>query len=86
MNHRIQQMITEARKYAWENETDWSAGAERETLFEKKFAELMIKECVEIVSNSPVERGEEPNDLFVGYNMALDKAVEKINIHFGVEK
>ena len=30
MNERILKLVAEARQYAWENETHWSANAERE--------------------------------------------------------
>jgi hypothetical protein len=46
MNERIRQLADEARKYAWKNETHWSANAEREALFEQKFAELIVRECI----------------------------------------
>ena len=45
MNERIEKISEQARQYAWENETHWSANAEREALFEQKFAELIVKEC-----------------------------------------
>lgn len=48
MNERIQELKKQARKYAWENETHWSANAEREALFEEKFAELIVRECANI--------------------------------------
>ena len=50
MNERIRELAEQARKYAWENETHWSADAERTTLFEQKFAELIVRECAESVS------------------------------------
>ena len=49
MNERIKELAEQARKYAWENETHWSANAEREALFEQKFAELIVRECALVV-------------------------------------
>jgi hypothetical protein len=46
MNERIKQLAEQARQYAWVNETHWSANAEREALFEEKFAELIVAECI----------------------------------------
>jgi hypothetical protein len=48
MNERILKLVTEARQYAWDNEIHWSANAEREALFEKKFAELIVLECIKL--------------------------------------
>lgn len=55
MNERIKLLAEQARQYAWENETHWSANAEREALFEQKFAELIVRECADIahVSDMP---------------------------------
>jgi hypothetical protein len=49
----------------------------------KKFAELIIQECVAIVTETAVDNP--PNDLFYGYNLAIGKSVENIKEHFGVE-
>lgn len=76
MNEQILKLVAEARQYAWENETHWSANAEREALFERKFAELLVKECAKIVEDSTW-------NLPHGY-----KAVDQANLvkkHFGVE-
>ena len=51
MNERIRELAVQARQYAWENETHWSADAERATLFEQKFAELIVRECAGIVNS-----------------------------------
>ena len=55
MNGRIFKLATKARQHAWVNETHWSANAEREALFEEKFAELMIEEFQNILSNNSGE-------------------------------
>ena len=72
MNERILKLVAEARQYAWENETHWSANAEREALFEQKFAELIVKECANQVDWILAEGGKTQGDL--------------IKQHFGVKK
>ena len=69
MNEKILKLVSKARQYAWEKETHWSANAEREKLFEKKFAELLIKECVDICNNHPSKKAS--NNWFPGA-VALD--------------
>jgi hypothetical protein len=93
MNERIQQLAEQARKYAWENETHWSANAEREALFEQKFAQLIVEECVELcetaayaprpaLNPTPVEQ----YAFIIGEgNMAVNLA-KQIRKHFGVEE
>jgi hypothetical protein len=71
MNERIKLLAEQARQYAWENETHWSANAEREALFEQKFAELLIQQCIQAVKNVG------------GYNE--DYHMNAIKKYFGVE-
>jgi hypothetical protein len=72
MNERIKLLAEQARQYAWENETHWSANAEREALFEQKFAELLIQQCIQAVKNVG------------GYNE--DYHMNAIKKYFGVEE
>ena len=74
MNKRIKELAVQARQYAWVNETHWSANAEREALFEEKFAELIVRECIDIA------RDEEGHSPFEG------PVETKIKQHFGVEE
>ena len=48
-----------------------------------KFAQLIVKECVDIVSGTAVDTP--PNDLFYGYNLGVNKAAENIKERFGVK-
>jgi hypothetical protein len=50
----------------------------------EKFAQLIIKECVNIVSGTAVDTP--PNDLFYGYNLGVNKAAENIKERFGIEE
>ena len=70
MNERIEKISEQARQYAWENETHWSANAEREALFEQKFAELIVRECSNFLKDTL-------DDHF---------AAEQLEEHFGVEE
>ena len=74
MNERILKLVTEARQYAWDNETHWSAGPERERLFEEKFAQLIIQDCIDI------SKGRWAN----AYNIKTFE--DRVKEHFGVEK
>ena len=57
MNERILKLVEQARQYAWENETHWSANAEREALFEQKFAELIVAEMLQTCEDHPAWTG-----------------------------
>ena len=76
MNERIRELAVQARQYAWVNETHWSAGPERERLFEQKFAELIVKECMTIAQ-------EYDGAKLGGPGMIIAMRIEQ---HFGVEE
>ena len=78
MNERILKLVEQARQYAWENETHWSANAEREALFEQKFAELIVRECAEVGLDS-VEDGDDLDAI-------MKRLHNNILKHFGVEE
>ena len=92
MNERIRELAVQARKYAWENETHWSADAEREALFEQKFAELIVRECANVALEQKkwVEDMKAHNPHDETWNQARiqqsQHIVEKIKQHFGVEE
>ena len=79
MNERIRELAEQAGKYAWENETHWSADAERATLFEQKFAELIVKECAELLWTEECYNSDLALEEF-------EKNSKKIKQHFGVEE
>ena len=72
MNERIKLLALRASDY----ETGW--------LDRQKFAELIVRECVDIVSGTAVNTP--PNDLFYGYNLGVNKAAENIKERFGIEE
>ena len=85
MNERIRELAEQARKYAWENETHWSADAERATLFEQKFAELIVRECAEQI----VAKGTDWIDFApsrTGVRPEYWDMAQQIKQHFGVEE
>jgi hypothetical protein len=49
MNERIRQLAEQAEEYAAQNATgDWEVGPAYQDLYNKKFAELIVRECAEI--------------------------------------
>jgi hypothetical protein len=79
MNKRIKELAEQARKYAWENETHWSAIAEREALFEEKFAELIVKECAKSLWTEECHTSDLASEEYT-------RGSNKIKKHFGVEE
>jgi hypothetical protein len=75
MNELILKLVSEARKYAWANETHWSAGPERERLFEEEFAELIVNECAAYLNVAMEVHNQQEQDL-------MDLAARKIKQHF----
>jgi hypothetical protein len=78
MNERILNLVGQARIFAWENETHWSANLERDKLFEQKFAELIVKECAQVclAQRDPANLNYKPSEKFA----------EAVKQHFGVEE
>jgi len=80
MNERIRQLEDQASLYASRQTTDPD---EWEFIFRKKFAELIVKECVEIAdkSNQGSKSSNEGTEFY--YNADIG---DKIKEHFGVEE
>lgn len=78
MNERIQELAFEASEnYGYHPE------------FAKKFAELIVGECIGIVEAQKESLCEDENtwsDSDYGYEMAVNDSVDMINKHFGVEE
>ena len=79
MNERIKELAVQARQYAWVNETHWSANAEREALFEEKFAELIVRECAKSLWTEECHNSDLALEEF-------ERNSAKIKEHFGVEE
>ena len=90
MNERIKQLADQAEDYAtaeyekWIPTPDFSGIPNIRKIFNKKFAELIVRDCVDIVSDTAVNTP--PNDLFYGYNLGVNKAAENIKERFGIEE
>ncbi len=87
MNQRIQELADEAAKFS--AIMALPTGEPGDKLFVKKFAELIVKECVQtLIDNSPAlytnESAEEDWDK--GYDRAMEDCVHHIKEHFGVEE
>ena len=71
MNERIRVLAEQAGEYAAQNATgDWEVGPDYQDLFNKKFAELIVRECAEI-SNQAEKQCQHPGSM--------------MKKHFGVE-
>ena len=72
---QIKELASQARKYADDNEEHWKSGSGRDwdSLFEQKFAELIVRECMTVARKAD----------------GLDAEYEAwylIKQHFGVEE
>ena len=92
MNERIKLLAEQAGEYVNEVYTPpvrsktpgkiWEDGhVDWHTQFHQKFAELIVKECIQVVDD--MADPEEDSDRYV---WALHNASEKIREHFGVEE
>jgi hypothetical protein len=78
MNERIRQLAEQAEEYAVRVATgDWEDGLAYQDLFNKKFAELIVRECAKVILETPVKYTE--IDIM---HIIRDNVKE----HFGVEE
>ena len=78
MNERIKLLAEQAGEYAAQNATgDWEVGPDYQDIFNKKFAELIVNECKDLLFESS-----ENNRLPI----AVDDMVHIIDTHFGVDQ
>jgi len=77
MNERIQQLAQEAGMYVDLNGNPWPKwmSAEECEVAYKKFAELIVKECIQVLN---------PDDIFEIFTRKM--AQDTIKQHFGVEE
>jgi len=71
MNERIKELARQAEEYASANEEHWHDGPDWQDLFNEKFAELIVQECMNLTEGC--------RDKY------LNSAPFKIAKHFGVE-
>lgn len=79
MNDRIRELAEQAENYAREQNDKFGLSYKRE--YDKKFAELIVGECLDIVANADMTEleGPDPEDV-------LYVACKQIKAHFGVEE
>jgi hypothetical protein len=91
MNERIVKLVTEADTHAWNIAEKYvvSDGCDDgevnylwEDAFRKKFAELIVRECADIVANKVTLETNE--DYREGFHRAQQFIWQDINKHFGV--
>ena len=83
MNERIKQLWLDGAQSLWPRPGKCTAGEYDYNL--EKFAELIVKKCLDIASEI---RGEPATDTHyvIGYDRACEKMISGIKEHFGVEE
>ena len=84
MNERIKQLSDIAYKNHLARNRNSSFG--RRTDYDKEFAELIVKECVQTLIDTTLERYASEDDWDRGYAQAIEDCVHHIQEHFGVEE
>jgi len=85
MNERIEKFSEQARLYA---DSMYPSGldiAKWGPAYQEKFAELIVKECINVCEPVLDEPYEDMDEFGKGLVEGQDVAVEKIKKHFGVE-
>ena len=95
MNERIRQLAEQARQYAFakvensQDPTEWSTKYYNE-MFEQKFAELIVRECINQVKEQYLPVMEDVammnDEHWKGYKHCGVDSVVAIKEHFGVEE
>lgn len=85
MNERIRELAEQAGFTANDEQKVFLQVYEQEL---KKFAELIVRECIARVEGCAVEFDDNhPNDQFIaGYNKGVSKTASQVKQHFGVEE
>jgi hypothetical protein len=100
MNERIQQLAEQAKQYMTEQVTFFFLERNKEltynetaNIFEQKFAELIVEECIsqartQMHNDDEIASEEDPLmlKLSLASNFGVESAVEAIQKHFGVEE
>ena len=95
MNERIKELAEQARTYARYYVAECKCHGyymehnELEVRFEKKFAELIVRECLDIVEAQKESLCDNENtwcDQDYGYEQAVNDSVDMVKKHFGVEE
>jgi hypothetical protein len=88
MNERIKELALEAGKYADETQPRGSYTRDGMWLYayNEKFAELIVRECVQVCEPILDEPYEDMTEFGKGLVEGQDVAIERIKEHFGVEE
>ena len=81
MNERIKELREQAADFASQTYSKYTMATFNtnksiETLFEEKFAELIVRECAEVIQDSPWQ---------LGHECTPSEQASLIKEHFGVE-
>jgi len=86
MNKRIKELAEQARDWGYAEHSGYTA----QLLFEQKFAELIVKECLEELRYTVLDtqelRRDKSTDYQVGWEDGMFDAGETIKNIFGVEE
>ena len=80
MNERIKELAYDAEDYA---DSIVDQGGEFHETYTRKFAELIVRECINQINNTTPSNYE--NDFEEGAKWAFEESVIVIKEHFGVE-
>ena len=85
MNERIKELVGRAEAYAYEHEEHWHDGPDWQELFNKKFAELIVLECVSAITDDDLAK-ECGTFLMDSYAKGMRYSAHLIKEHFGVRE
>ena len=85
MNERIKELVGRAEAYAYEHEEHWHDGPDWQELFNKKFAELIVLECVSAITDDDLAK-DCGTFLMDSYAKGIRYSAEVIKEHFGVRE
>lgn len=80
MNEQIKQLALQADKYCRETVPNWTMND-----YNKKFAELLILECIDLVETTPRHCAFTTYDLST-VECTIQKSSERLHEHFGLQR
>lgn len=86
MNERIREIEIETDAWCDANfPTNWTDRVDEFLpLWNKKFAELIVRECISRIDGCAVETS--PDDFVKGYNKGVSKVSSQVKQHFGIDQ
>lgn len=86
MNERIQELAVQADAYAWEQIDEGANFDEQPQYFAEKFAELIVRECMDIAKRTGENFGSANSDVLEGGRGGAFCVYQNIKNTFGVEE